>query len=202
MASLVPVRSTRTIRKRLRVLCLGRARCPCASNRLSADRAMSLSCGGALCSASRAGPTAPGHRDRRWLVSNSSFSSQDPDQCPVRTRSQPSPRPASSRLRKEGEWLGRSLPRSLCASLLGIGLAYCARTLPSRHGGSMGAARLSCRTMSSVRAGIRQSRRRQFAGSSEAVELFGLRGAAPSATVVERPPSTVRKPHVLSSSSR
>jgi len=159
---------------------------------------MSASCGVAVCSASRAGPTTPGHRNRRWLVSNASFSSQDPDQCPVRTRSQPSRRPACNRHRKEGEWPGRSLLRCCAHRFSGSGWLIVSVHCRSRYGGLMAAARLSCRATSYARTGIRQSRRRQFAGMSEGSLRIprGRTGPQPS---VKRPPSTVRKPHDLSS---
>jgi hypothetical protein len=106
------------------------------------------------------------------------FSSQDPDQCPARTKSQSSPRPACRHHRKEGEWPGRSRPRCCARRFSGSDWHTVSAHCRSRYGGLMEGPRPSCRAMSSARARIRQSRRRQFAGS-EAVELFGLRGAAP-----------------------
>jgi hypothetical protein len=144
---------------------------------------MSVSCGGAVRSASRARPTTPGHRDRRWLVSNSSFSSQDPDQCPVRTKSQPSPRPVCSRHRKEGGWPGRSLPRCFAHRFSGLDWHTVSAHCRSRYGGLMEGPRLSCRAMSSAGAGIRQSRRRQFAGMSKAVELADAERPRRTATI-------------------
>ena len=78
-----------------------------------------------------------GHRDRRWLVSNSSFSSQDPDQCPARTKSRPSPRPARSTHRKEGEWPGRSRRRCCAHRFSGSGWHTVSAHCRSRYGGLM-----------------------------------------------------------------
>ena len=127
------------------------------------------------------------------------FSSQDPDQCPARTKSQPSPRPACRHHRKEGEWPGRSLPRCCARRFSGSDWHTVSAHCRSRYGDFIAGPRPSCRAMSSARARIRQSRRRQFAGS-EAVELAGSERRAVLQPFVERSPSTVRKPHVLSSS--
>ncbi len=48
---------------------------------------------------------------RAGLVSNASFSSQDPDLCPVRTKRQRPPQPACHRHRNESGRPGRSQPR-------------------------------------------------------------------------------------------
>ena len=84
---------------------------PWASNRLSADRAMSVSCSGDLHSASCTGPTCAG--PSRSAIAGLELIILQPgsDQCPARTKPQPSRPPACNHHRKEGEWPGRSLPR-------------------------------------------------------------------------------------------
>jgi hypothetical protein len=96
-------------------------------------------------------------------------SSRDPDHCPARTRCQPTPRPACNHHRKEGERPGGSLPRCCAHRFSGSCWPTVSVHCRFRHGGSMGAARPSCRRTSSVRATILRPHRRQFAQRSEAV---------------------------------
>ena len=76
------------------------------------------------------------------LVSNASFSSGDPDHCPVRMIRQRLPQPACHHRRNESERPGRSRPR-WCAHRFSGSDWHSARVRCCPHGGSMKAARSS-----------------------------------------------------------